>query len=77
MPSAIIQTHPLAMIDIPTLLDLYLEANKEMLLRVFDAHGLLVIDVLENFINEGCRLKSEPLLAKLIHFEFQEVAGVL
>lgn len=59
------------------MLNQYFEANKEMLLGIYDKCSAMVIDVIECFINDGVRLKSEPLLMKLLHDDVEEVAGVL
>lgn len=47
-----------------------------MLMRVFDTHADLVIDVLECFINDGVRLKSQQLLYRLLQYD-GEIAGLL
>ncbi len=69
MPTAAIQTRPATMIISNELLNLYMEANRDMLLRLFDTHADLVIDVLESFINDGIRLKSEQLLYRLLRHD--------
>jgi hypothetical protein len=48
-----------------------------MLLGIYDKCSAMVIDVIECFVNDGVRLKSEPLLMKLLHDDVEEVAGVL
>jgi hypothetical protein len=35
------------------------------------------MDVIESFINEGTRLKSEALLIKLLHYDLEEASGIL
>ena len=51
MPTAIVQTHTGKLEDPTGLREKYLNANKQMLIDLFDKYTDSVLDVLEVFIN--------------------------